>query len=191
MTPTDKRIHFVALGQHTRMHFFSSVGKNYTKLTTWMERLTSQPSTHCTLRSRIPSYTAPRLAIFKRQTQLQLLQPPPTIMAQPPVPDPPHTGKRRSTRLSRADASHVDAPVPSHGPTEDEAEESPTEKQRSGTTKTKLGRKAKDTSTAVELTPNTPTLKAPREPNIELSPATVNSNNFYTLLPKLSINPTA
>jgi hypothetical protein len=122
-------------------------------------------------------------------------------MAQPPVLDPPPSGKRRSARLSRADASHVDAPVPSHGPTEDEAEESPMkkqragespmEKQRSGTTKIKLGRKARDKSTAVELTPNTPTLKAPREPNIELSPATVNLNNFYTLLPKLSINPTA
>jgi hypothetical protein len=70
------------------------------------------------------------------------------------------------------------------------AGESPMEKQRSGTTKIKLGRK-KDKSTAVELTPSTPTLKAPREPNIELSPATVNFNNFYTLLPKLSINPTA
>jgi hypothetical protein len=28
------------------MRFFSPVGKNYTKLTTWMARLTSRPSTH-------------------------------------------------------------------------------------------------------------------------------------------------
>jgi hypothetical protein len=112
-------------------------------------------------------------------------------MVQPPAPDPPHTGKRRSARLSRADTSHVGAPVPSHGPTEDEAEESPMKKQRSGRTKRKLGPKAKDTSDIAPLDSNTSTLKAPREPNVERSPATVNLNNFYTLLPRLSINPKA
>lgn len=77
-----------------------------------------------------------------------------------------------------------------YGPTENEAEESPKKKKRQlGKEPTNLRKGALDKPTPKVLGDNPPLpLKAPREPAIELSPATTNLNHFHKNLPRFSID---
>lgn len=93
-------------------------------------------------------------------------------------PEPPPTTKKRPTRAQRTDPSYADADHPvssdgdNYGTTENEVEESRTKKTKN------LGKKAAGPIPLV-LSRLTTKLNPPREPAIELSPATANLNYLY------------
>jgi hypothetical protein len=115
-------------------------------------------------------------------------------------PEPPPTTKKRPTRIQRTKPSYADAGADDfvsdgdhYGPTdENEAEESPKKKKKGNVGKAAAKRaflsKKVVHPTAPSLSRLTTKLNPPREPAIELSPATTNLNFFYKNLHCFSIN---